>query len=344
MRNRRRHSKYPEWLPFSSPTYNDEDCAAWANALRPMDYPDGPAVWLEQSLADLIGVRPDQVLVTNSATAALAITYHFFFREQARLGLPQELEAPVMTWPASYAPAPSYTLVDGDVNGTMWSKKKGIIRTDVQLYGRPYNLAPREDSSLIVLDAAQNLLDPEHRVLLSQKDVDAVVYSFGPVKQISAVRGGCVISPHITPEWRAFRDSGTVGRYATYPFGCNYEIGEPNAALAMSQLRRFPDMQEHRKKILEIYEHTRGCVTTGIFSGHLAVVQARDPLQAMAWRTALTAAKIKTGLHYPLPLHLPAVNFPHARDLADTAVTIPCHCSMTLNDARLVSKIIRSCG
>lgn len=346
----KKHSKWPDLLPFSSPHYTDEDKAAFFTAMAPDPTPEAMACELERALSRQMGVPRSWVMVTNSCTSALTIIYHFFVREARRLGISEVVEAPVLTWPSSYACAPSYDLVDmGYDLKPKWSAEKRI-RTWVDLWGVP-SIPARdalESSPLRVLDAAQNLLDPVHaRELRSETNPegwwDAVAYSFGPVKQISTIRGGAIVSPRVTEEWLAFRDSGTIGRDAIYHCGGNYELAAPNAALGLCQLMRFKEMQLHRDTILGIYRESCSGTYSRIFgeSGHLAVLASVGDFSLDRVKASLEEHHIRFGHHYPLPLHVPPLRFPEARAVSSHVLTLPCHCDMTLEDAQIVADILR---
>lgn len=321
-------------LPFSTPFYTQADRRAWNDALRGYPPPESANVHtnaLLKALSQRLGVPMEWILLTNSCTAALATIYHFVAKDKI-------VECPVMTWPSSYACAPQYALLDT----TEYTELPNRVRTVVDLWGMHNQLDVHQCAKHgpVVVDAAQNVLDPVHIEELRSGKAYAVAYSFGPVKQISANLGGAIISPHITEYWYAFANSGCIERHAIYGCGFNFCMGEPNAALALSQLQQFDQMQTHRHAILRIYEDNVSGYVSARGSGHLAVYTAKTPMRRDAIRVALHAENISTGLHYGMPDHLPLTMFPDSEYTSRTILTLPCHCAMSLADAERIANVV----
>jgi dTDP-4-amino-4,6-dideoxygalactose transaminase len=122
-----------------------------------------------------------------------------------------------------------------------------------------------------------------------------------------------------------------------------------------AKLRRLAEWNRRRREVADLYrellaetnlelphepEGYRSCY-------HLYVVrsQERDKL-----RDALCSADIASGIHYPVPLHLqPACkflgyqrgDFPYAEKLADTALSLPMHPHLSIDEVERVADVVR---
>lgn len=276
-----------------------------------------PGAWTEEAqlaVAHTLGVPPDWVLLTNSCTAALSVAGRFLLGEKPTF--------PAITWPATWCWAKEPYLVDVDLLG--WPRAPVDIA--VALWGRlPPVLGP-------ILDAA-HAFGMGIETLRAGK-LQAVCYSFGPTKEVPAVRGGCVVSPHIAPHWRNHIRVGTAGRYSTDRHGTNHEMAEPLAALLTQQLRYRQVWQARRRQLLSLYQEALPCplLTPPESSGHLCVVMAPDEETREAWRARLHAAGIETGIHYHLPLWIRPIDYPGASTLTRQILTLPLHLQMSPSD------------
>lgn len=108
----------------------------------------------------------------------------------------------------------------------------------------------------LVADAAHSLgADPNY-----WKDVDFAVFSFHPVKSITAGEGGMIVcrNKEAGEFLRHFRNHGIQGElrpgYSPQKFlGFNYHMTELQAALGLSQLMRLESFIEKRREIAQLY-------------------------------------------------------------------------------------------
>lgn len=297
------------------------------------------------SLAAALGVPPEWVLLTNSGTAALAIAYHMLAKDRM-------VEAPAMTWPATYVCAPRYTLVDSERRfygmHELFSSEPGHVRVHVPLWGAESwtdaDVQKYSELGPVIIDAAHLFGSVRHRAWLEKGHVQAVTYSFGPQKEITTWRGGALISPHLTDEVRAFANVGTSGRDLVAPAGGNYLMSEPAMAVLCAQLGRFCTMQDWRMNILAVYESRLSMLTQTDYprpaGGHLAVAEFQSPAAAQAAAHLLSKADIMTGHHYPLPPIYPRALFPKAATISSRIITLPCHLDMGPEDAHHVCDVL----
>lgn len=278
------------------------------------------AAAFEEAIAKRIDVPRSWVAVTNSCTAALTCAYHFLVGDRP-------LAAPVLTWPGTYVghrgPVQFYDQVPTEpVSGV-----GGLVLVD--LYGLRAHARrwPRHPCPVIV-DAAHSCFLP--------LEADAVCYSFGPIKELSTIHGGCLISPHMTWEWRAFLHYGAVGRDPYMVQAGNYCMPDFNARLGLSQLPEFDENRGRRQDLLHWYTaRLSGLMLTRVWpdapkpSGHIAVARFGSKDERDFVRSYLALRGIQTSRHYPLPRTLPPDLFPHSKALSDTVLTLPLHLGLT---------------
>src|SRR5687767_749695 len=211
------------------------------------------------------------------------------------------IAAPAITWPGSYCMARDVAFYDEEPH---WVAENGLAVV-VDLFGAGVKLPPGR-STRYILDGAHNVLDRGHAQLLREGRVEAVVYSFGAVKQLSGIRGGMVVSPHIDDRWRAYRHYGVLhNRVPELREGGNFDMNEFSAALILAQLDEWKETQATSKSLLKRYqERLRGVRDLRVLeggSGHLIPVWTpkRDLL-----RDALRFEGIETSVHYKLPAWL----------------------------------------
>lgn len=335
-----------EAIKLSAPLYCEKGRAAaldyLSNAPGNLD-PEAPRARFEAELAAYLGVPAAWVIATNSCTAALTIACRMLDTKGAGV------EAPVLTWPATYAHSGPAALVDvaptehGEPTPE-WPRSAGRVRIPVALWGIEAVLPPR-DGGPIVVDAAHAL--GAHIEDLREGRVDAVCYSFGPLKEVPCSRGGALVSPFCgDAKWRAASDSGTHGRHGLFPWGGNYQMGEPECVLGVYQLAYAAEWREYRQKLLRWYGTywsecglgSTGCLLTepGEASGHLCVALANSHTQRELWRARLLASDIQCGVHYELPLWAPAVQWPSAWDWSQRILSLPCHLGIGEQQLRLI--------
>jgi dTDP-4-amino-4,6-dideoxygalactose transaminase len=179
---------------------------------------------------------------------------------------------------------------------------------------------------------------------------DAGCFSFYPGKNLGAWGEGGAVA---TNDSRAaaliakLRDHGRVSHYSHDAYGYNARLDTLQAAVLRAKLERLDGWNRRRREIASRYRQllSGSCAQVpaepaGLQSCyHLFTIQSarREAIQ-----TALSAAAIGNGIHYPLPLHLqPACaglgyqpgDFPASERIADTTLSLPLH--PHLNDAEV---------
>jgi len=284
----------------------------------------------EVRLAAYLNVPPEWVMLTNSATSALHLAYQFML-------MGRRPQVPVYTWPASYTAAGRYTLVDADP-WPYFQDEENPFTVGVCMWGQPWRFGHVD-----LLDAAHAFGEGIDQ--LRSDEVSAVVYSFGPRKEIPCMRGGALISKRIDNRWRAYRDSGTIGPHAVFHKGLNLEMSELSAAILGESLPFHEGQKLRRQTMMQRYfvnlrDVPSVRVLTSGGSGHLEVLHFESEIQrdAVAW--ALKKNDIQSGIHYRLPMWLAPTKFPRAYDLSTKVLSVPLHLNMDEKDVDRVCQII----
>lgn len=283
----------------------------------------------EEQIAKRLGVPPAWVAVTNSCTAALTCAYHFLVGNRP-------LAVPVMTWPGTYCghrgPVEFYDRSPVNVR-----RVTGVVVVD--MYGTGENSAlwyrPEVRPEAVIMDAAHNCFGYKK---LDFALFDAVAYSFGPIKELSTVHGGCLVSPHMTWEWRAFLHYGAVGRDSYMTQAGNYCMPDFNARLGLAQLPEFDENRAKRQALLYQYTYLLGGhMLTRVAklgeernpSGHVAIARLPSKDERDFVRAYLATHGIPTGHHYPLPKYVLPELYPESKALSETVLTLPLHLNLT---------------
>lgn len=185
---------------------------------------------------------------------------------------------------------------------------------------------------------------------------DFAVFSFYPTKNITAGEGGMVMCKYADQAERIRTlsmqglSSDAWKRYGTGPIK-NYECLHPgykgnlsdiHAAIGLTQLRRWPEINAQRTKIWDIYEDAFGWREPG-HSKSLFMLRVKD---RDAFRQRMYEAGIGTGVHYN-PVHLePGFrffgkklgDFPMAEKIGLSTVSLPVSSTMDEEDAHRVVK------
>jgi len=188
---------------------------------------------------------------------------------------------------------------------------------------------------------------------------DFTVFSFYANKNITCAEGGMVVAKR--GEWaeriRSLSNQGMTdgawNRYGSGPIR-HYEVIHPGykanmsdvqAAIGLTQLRRWDELKKKRSAIWNIYEDAFGWKEPG-HSQHLFTIRVKN---RDFFRKKLHEAGIGTGVHFN-PLHLePGFkflghkrgDFPNAEAIGDTTVSLPISTTMTEEDAKRVVEVAK---
>lgn len=200
-------------------------------------------------------------------------------------------------------------------------------------------------------------------------------FSFHATKNLTCAEGGAIatedaeLAAKLAPlrfhgldrdAWTRERSTGWASGDVPTP-GLKANLPDVLAALGRSQLRTFDDRQRLRRTLIERYRSNLSSidevrpVPAGHNEGsadHMFVVDIVDPMQRPGVVAALAANGISSGLHYT-PLHhlswfahnatVAPGGLSAADRMADRALTLPLHASLSLDDVDEVCGVLVDC-
>ena len=212
---------------------------------------------------------------------------------------------------------------------------------------------PSEDTTVV--------LDSAHCVNPAIKS-DYIFFSFHPVKPVAMANGGMVSTDdedasRYLLRFKNFGRSFTDVSYDVVQPGFNFYMNDLNAAIGLAQLDYYEENIERRKNITKLYDdaidqkkyevvhHTD---PEGRSSYYLYTIIARELKQVDRLIQYLRAKGIETLIHYPLIHKLTHFKIERQPVLENSErvegrfLNIPCHASMTLEDAGFVAEAVNS--
>ena len=220
----------------------------------------------------------------------------------------------------------------------------------VHLFGRAAPVAEIAESArmlgaAVIEDAAQ-----AHGLPGVGRDSAAVAWSFYPTKNLPACGdAGAVTSrdPEVVAEVRRLRHYGADAGWHVARWGPVARMDELQAAALRIRLRRFGEDQRRRAQVAAEYRMRLPKILEAGWdapgSQHIFPVRVPD---RDAFRAALRAHGIETGVHYPLaggelPETMQPWLCPEAAAWAREEVSLPCYPG--LRDAQ-VDAVVRACA
>jgi perosamine synthetase len=325
-------------IPYGRQWIDEEDIQAVVDVLRSDWLTTGPKVAeFEQAVADYVGA--ENAVAVSSGTAALHDAMYAL-----GVGPGDEVILPPMTFAATanavlyqggtpvFADVVSDTLlIDPEwAAAKVTSRTKAIIAVDYAGHPCDYNSLRQiaEKHNLTLIGDACHSLGAEYQERKVGTLADLTVFSFHPVKHITAGEGGMITTddPELAGRMRLFRNHGITTDhhqrekqgswfYEMADLGYNYRITDFQCALGMSQLAKLPGWIARRQEIARRYNaaftEMAGVEPLGIENDvshafHLYVIKL-DLNQLNAKRSdifsALLAEGIGANVHY-IPVHL----------------------------------------
>jgi len=186
----------------------------------------------------------------------------------------------------------------------------------VHLYGEPADLGPilelaRRHGLRVIEDCAQS-----HGAAYCGRRTgslgDIACFSFYPTKNLGALGDAGMTAtddPALAVALRELREYGWRERYVSARTGINTRLDPLQAAILAARLPRLADDNARRQAIAARYDRgleglplalpQRRAECTHVFHQYVIRSTERDRL-----REHLRAARIGTGIHYPVPVHL----------------------------------------
>jgi dTDP-4-amino-4,6-dideoxygalactose transaminase len=249
-----------------------------------------------------------------------------------------------------------YTLDPAALERAITPRTKAVI--PVHLYGQPADMDPilaiaRRHRLLVIEDACQ-----AHGARYRGRRVgslgDAAAFSFYPSKNLGAFGdGGMVVTndTRVAERLRGLRDYGQPRKYHHTSLGYNRRLDELHAAVLRVKLPYLDAWNAARAQAADAYDRALALLPVGcparapeathVF--HLYVVRVRDRGRVQAH---LESREIRTGIHYPVPIHFQEAcvdlgyhrgDFPVTEQAADEGLSLPMYPELTEAQIRLVA-------
>ncbi|KKM70077.1 hypothetical protein LCGC14_1444410 [marine sediment metagenome] len=256
-----------------------------------------------------------------------------------------------------------------EIESEITKKTKAILPVDFA--GHPADLGMikkiAKRNGLVVIEDACHALGAEYMdgKIGNMSDSDMTVFSFHPVKVITAGEGGMILtdSAEYYEKLRRFRDHNIIRsekpwRYWIQEPGFNYRITDIQCALGISQLKKLDYFIERRREIASMYNRAFADVEEIITPPELEYVKSAYHLYVIQLRTldrdkvieALAKEGIGAQVHY-IPIHYHSFmqkvseyrqgDFPNAEAYYKRAISLPIFPAMSGEDVMDVVKAVK---
>ncbi len=370
------------FLPFSRPAIGDEEIAAVTQVLKSGWITTGPKNQeLEQLFCQTFGCK--HAIAVSSATAGMHVTLMAL-----NIGPGDEVITPSQTWVSTInlitllGATPVFVDVDRDTLMTdaariakaITPRTKAII--PVHYAGAPVDLDPiyalaAQHQIMVVEDAAHAIGTRYRERWIGQQGT--AIFSFHAIKNMTCAEGGLVTTDddELAAKVRMLKfhglgvdafDRQMQGRKPQAEVitpGYKYNLADINAAIAVVQLHRLPELNARRAVLVARY---RELLTNTplqplavpdyphLHSNHLFMVRVdakRCGIDRDAFMQALQQQEIGTGLHFRAAHtqkyyreKYPAVSLPDTEWNSACLCTLPLFPDMTDDDLERVVRVI----
>ena len=249
-----------------------------------------------------------------------------------------------------------YTLDPAALERAITPRTKAVL--PVHLYGQPADMDPILDVArrhrLAVIEDACQAHGARYRGRRAGSIGHAAAFSFYPSKNLGAFGdGGMVVTNDraVAERLRGFRNYGQSRKYHHAYLGYNRRLDELQAAVLRVKLphldawnaarRRAADWYDRALAVLPVERPPRAADATHVF--HLYVVRVHDRDAA---RAHLDRRGVRTGVHYPVPVHIQEAcadlghrrgDFPVTEAAAEEALSLPMYPELTEAQVGLVA-------
>ena len=248
-------------------------------------------------------------------------------------------------------------LVDKKTN----KRVKAII--PVHLYGQPAYMDPileiASKYSLVVIEDACQAHGAEYKGRKVGSIGEAGAFSFYPGKNLGAYgEGGMVVTndTETAKKMRALRDHGSEEKYYHLYKGLNLRMENFQGVVLLSKLSHLDEWNEKRRrnaklycklleKIEEIIVSYEGDYTKHVYHLYVVRTSQRDDLKKY-----LEENRVKTGIHYPIPIHLQRAyndlgykegDFPISEKLSRESLSLPMYPELKERDIKRICELIK---
>jgi dTDP-4-amino-4,6-dideoxygalactose transaminase len=242
----------------------------------------------------------------------------------------------------------SFTMDVNQIEPAITRQTKAIL--PVHLYGQPADMDPileiaRRRRLLVVEDAAQ-AHGAEYKDQRAGSIGDLGCFSFYPGKNLGAYgEGGMVVTdnPEYAHKIRMLRDWGAEQKYRHVLRGYNYRLEGIQGAILRVKLRHLEAWTKARR--LHARRYTEILADCDVqtpeempYSRHVYHVYGVRTPRRDALQQVLLKAGVRTGIHYPVPVHLqPAYDdlgyregdFPQSERIANEVLSLPMYAELS---------------
>ncbi|HGY1012359.1 TPA: UDP-4-amino-4-deoxy-L-arabinose aminotransferase [Aeromonas salmonicida subsp. smithia] len=363
-----------DFLPFSKPAIGDAEISAVCEVLKSGWITTGPKSHeLEQQFCDTYGCQ--HAVALNSATAGMHVTLMAL-----GIGPGDEVITPSQTWVSTInlitllGAEPVFVDVDRDTLMTSAELIAPLITVNtkaiipVHYAGAPVDLDPilklaRQYDIPVIEDAA-------HAIGTRYRDrwigaTGTAIFSFHAIKNLTCAEGGMLVTDDkaLADKVRMLKFHGlgvdafdrmTLGRKPQAEVitpGFKYNLTDINAAIALIQLARLPELNARRAGLVARYQEKLAGLPLAplaiptyphLHAWHLFMVRVdheRCGLDRDQLMQALQERGIGTGLHFRAAHtqkyyreRYPALSLPHTEWNSSRLCTLPLFPDMTLAD------------
>jgi len=253
-----------------------------------------------------------------------------------------------------------YNLDPARIEEAITSNTKAIV--PVHLYGQPSEMdtileIARKYNLMVIEDAAQ-AHGAEYKGHTVGTLGDVACFSFFPGKNLGAFGdAGAVVTDNeeIAKTVRILRNHGREDKYEHLCLGYNYRLDAIQAAILGVKLKRLEGWNRQRRMHAEMYRDLLGGMEITLPQEkahcrsvyHLFVIRSK---QRDALAQLLRSKGVKTGVHYPHPLHLqPAYqhlghrkgDYPISEQVTQEVLSLPMFPELTEKQIHVVADAIK---
>jgi len=369
-------SKITKIIPYGRQSIDQLDIAAVVKVLKSDYLTTGPKIAeFENALAKYCGAK--YAVVACNGTAALHLAY-----EAVGLGSGDE----VITTPNTFVATTNmvlnvgakpifcdirndtYNINEDKIEKLITKKTKAIV--PVHFAGHPCEMKKIRKIAtkhhLLVIEDACHALGAKYcgSRIGSCQFSDLTVFSFHPVKSITAGEGGAILTNNrqYYEKMKLLRSHGIQkdknGFNVMLEMGFNYRLTDFQAALGINQLKKIDKFINKRHKLVELYKNELiecsqiilPSEMEGILSSwHLFVIRTKKVQDRLPLYKFLLKNSIGVNFHYPVIYNHPyyqknivnknGCNF--AELYEKTAITLPLYPLMTKVEIKFISDKIK---
>jgi len=258
------------------------------------------------------------------------------------------------------------------------ARTKAII--PVHFAGEPCNMDEitqvAEEHGLRIVEDAAHACGASYKGRKIGSISDVTVFSFYATKNLTTGEGGMIttddaglaqrlrmLSLHgmSRDAWKRYSATGKW-HYDICDLGYKYNLSDIHAAIGLQQLKRYPELQAVRKKLVKAYQEHLADVDelilpsepkNGEHAWHLYVIRLRPGLTSLDRNTLIEKLGkfgIGTSVHF-IPLHFhsyyrlrygfAAGDFPNAEKAYAGAISLPLYPNLSLTEVEYIANTLR---